>query len=207
MPYGIHVNVTSGVLLLGHRVPTDESVQELQNQLFFYRACNRDLVEVSRFRASGLLPELCAVARQLGAAIVDDAELQKGIIELLQEQDEQARVDRAGGLKGVILKAVLFHCHQSDEQQVFAGEIADTVNRIYVDEGESRKVSSETVGHVLKDLGLYSRRLGSAGRGLILDRSTQLRAHKLSSAYEVLPNLPHCGYCHELQVLQSEDVM
>src|SRR5207248_6720451 len=47
-----------------------------------------------------------------------------------------------------------------------------TANRFYAEDGESLKVSSETVGHVLKYLGLYSRRLGNAGRGLIFDKAT-----------------------------------
>ncbi len=106
----------------------------------------------------------------------------------------------------MVLRAVLFHCHQSD-QEVFAPEIATTVNRIYREEGESLKVSSETVGHVLKSLGLYSRRLGGGGRGLMLDKPSQVQAHELSHAYEVLPAVPDCGYCHRLQLPQSEQVV
>jgi hypothetical protein len=102
--------------------------------------------------------------RGTGAVMVHDLELQSGIIELLKERDEQSRVDRASGQDGTVLKAVLWHCHQPDQQQVFAHEIAATANQIYSEEGESLKISSETVGHVLKNLGLYTRRLGNAGR-------------------------------------------
>jgi hypothetical protein len=81
------------------------------------------------------------------------------------------------------------------------------VNRIYREEGESLKVSSETVGRVLKSIGLYSRRLGNGGRGLMLDKSTQSKAHELSHAYEVLPEVPACGYCHKLQVPESKEIV
>ena len=107
----------------------------------------------------------------------------------------------------MVLRAVLFHCHQSDQQQVFAREISATVNRLYREEGESLKVGSETVGHVLKSIGLYSRRLGNGGRGLMLDKSTQSKAHELSHAYEVLPEVPACGYCHKLQVPESKEIV
>jgi len=47
-------------------------------------------------------------------------------------------------------------------------------------------------------LGRSTRRLGINGRGLILDRATQIRAHQLSLEYDVLPVVPVCAYCHTL---------
>ena len=136
--------------------------------------------------------------------------MQKGVIELLKEFDEQVRVDRSCELNAMVLKGVLSHCHQVDSQRVFVREIAATVNEFYREEGESLKISNKKVGHVLKNLGLYTRRLGNAGRGLILDRATQNRAHELCYANEVLPNSdegPACGYCHNLQLLDIQEVV
>ena len=112
----------------------------------------------------------------------------------------------ATGVSGLVLRAVLFHCHQKD-QRTFVREIAATANRFYAEDGESLKVSSETVGHVLKYLGLYSRRLGNAGRGLMFDKATQSHAHRLGHAYDVLTSEPSCENCHELQQPQSEEVV
>jgi hypothetical protein len=203
---GIHIHVARNASLPDRSLPSDQEIQKLQNQLFFYRNLNRDLVAASRYKPSGLLPELCAVARQLGATIVDDNNLQRRVAELLKGQNEQADVDRSSGLTGVVLRAVLFHCHKGDEQ-VRTSKIAEIVNALSREDGESLKVSSETVGHVLKNLGLYSSRLGSAGRGLRLEKSIQSRAHELSLAYRVLPTVPDCGYCQRIQALESEEVM
>lgn len=96
---------------------------------------------------------------------------------MLQERDEQARVDRAHGVNGVVLRAALVCCHENTEGRVFVREIASTANEIYVEQGESVRISNETIGHVLKSLGLYTRRLGNAGRGLVLDKATQARVH------------------------------
>jgi hypothetical protein len=190
-----------------HPLPTENDIVYFQNRLLGYRFLSHDKVATSKFRVSGFRPELCAIAEVLGAAIVDDPELQGGIIDVLKERDEQSRVDRASGLNGVVLRAVLSYCHQKDQQKVFAREIAGTVNRICSEEGESMKVSSETVGHVLKYLGLYSRRLGNAGRGLMFDESTQSQAHRLGQAYEVLVEEAGCRYCHELQASASQGVV
>jgi hypothetical protein len=107
---------------------------------------------------SGFRLEISVVAGQLAAAIVNDPELQDGIIEALEDRDEEARIDRATGVSGLVLRAVLFHNHQKDQQK-FVREIAATTNRLYAEEEESVKVSNEKVGRVLKQLGLYSRRL------------------------------------------------
>ena len=202
---GIHIHIGKA-RFPGYPPSWDKDIAEFQNRFFRYRSLHYFDVAETRFRVDGLSPELCAIAQQLGTAIVGDDDLQKHVIDLLKEQSEQARVDRGSGQRAMVLRAVLFHCHQTDRQQVFVREIAATLNRIYVEEGESLKVSNETVGHVLKSLGLYSRRLGNSGRGLMLDKSTQLQVHELSHAYEVLPSAPDCGYCHKVQLPQSRDV-
>jgi hypothetical protein len=56
-------------------------------------------------------------------------------------------------------------------------------------------------------LGLHSRRLGNAGRGLIFDKATQTHAHRLSYAYDVFAADTSCTYCHELQPPQKEEVV
>jgi hypothetical protein len=201
VPGGIHVHV-GDIRLPALQLPTDSEIEEFQNKLFRYRSFHYDRVKLSRFAAQGPLPELRAVAQQLGSAIVGDDDLQKRIIGVLKEQSEQARVDRSSGLKAMVLRSVLSHCHEGDQQQVFARDLAITVNQLYSKEGESLKVSCERVGHVLKSLGLYSRRLGNGGRGLLLDKSTQVHAHELSHAYDVLPAVPECGYCLGLQSQQ-----
>ena len=192
------------------RFPTKEAVQDLQNQMLFYRLIRHDDVAGSSFRVTGFLPELCAMAQVLAAPLEGEPELQKGIIELLRELNEQVRADYSCGLNAMILKAVLWHCHQNDQPQVLVREIAAKVNDFYREDGESLRVSNETVGHSLKNLGLYTRRLGSAGRGLSLDQVTQKRTHELSYSNEAFRSgdaVPDCGYCHTLQVLENTSVV
>jgi len=208
----IHIHVDGNSRRSLHPLPAADVIENFQNRLLFYRFTSHDQVANSTFRVpvSQFRPEVRAMAEVLGAVIVEDLKLRQGIIELLQERDEQARVDRASGQEGMVLKAVLWHCHQPDHQQVFVREIATTASQIYSEEGESLKISNETVGHVLKNLGLYTRRLGNSGRGLMLDKTTQARVHELGYANEVLPDsagAPACGYCHQFQLKQAEEVV
>jgi hypothetical protein len=207
MSDSVHINLTGNALTPRHSAPTDGEITSLQNRLFSYRLLNHDKVAAANFRVSGFRPEISVVADVLAAAIVDDMELQGGVIEVLKDRDEQSRADRATGVNGLVLQAVLFHCHQKDQEKLFVREIAATANRLYAEDGESLKISSETVGHVLKKLGLYTRRLGNAGRGLMFDKATQSHAHSLGHGYDVLTIEPSCEYCHQLQQSQLKEVV
>jgi hypothetical protein len=198
----VHINLSGGRLKLHRSPPTRDEITSFQNRLFSYRLLNHAEVASKDYDFSGFRPEIGAMVGVLIAAIVDDKELRQGIIEVLKDHDEESRVERATGVNGLVLQAVLFHCHQKDQQK-FVRDIAATTNRLYAEDGESLKVSNETVGRILKSLGLYSHRLGNAGRGLVFDKATQSHAHRLGQGYEVLTVEPTCTYCHELQQLQS----
>jgi hypothetical protein len=185
--------------------PTNDVIDSFQNRLLFYRLIAHDVVEASNFQVSRLQSNLCAIAEVLGSTIIEDPELQRGIIEVLKDRDEQSRADGATGLYGMVLKALLLHGHQNGAQQVFVREIAATVNRLYTEDGEPLKVSSEKVGYALKYLSIYTRRLGNAGRGLVFDKATEVQVHKLGQSYDVLTFGSDCEYCHELQAPQSKE--
>ncbi len=209
MPDGIHIHVEGKSRRVLLPLPTESVIQEFQGKLLFYRFVWRELVATSKFRVpeSQFGPEVAGIAQVLGAALVSEPDLQRGVMELLRERDEQFRVDRATSLDGVVLRALLFYCHQENQQKVFVRDIAAATVGICREEGQSLHISSEIAGHVLKNLGLYTRRLGSAGKGFDLDKSIKVRAHRLAYDYDVLPTEPSCGYCHHFQVSQTEDLM
>jgi hypothetical protein len=204
--HGIHVHLTrnrTGPILTS---PQKDVVQDLQNRLFYYRLQNHDKVASSKFMLGQLLPEFSTVAQTLGAAVVDDAALQRTILELLREPDEQARVDHGRARNARVLRAVLSYCHEHERQRVLVNEIADAVNQTYQSEGEPLKISAEAVGHVLKNLGLYTQRLGNEGRGLVLDQPKRQRVHEIADQMQVLDpdEPPQCGHCQKLQLSESE---
>jgi hypothetical protein len=206
MGNGLHLRLGRNAPLPARPYPSNESVERLQNLLFTYRSFNLGRLQGFPPSPDEFLPNFAAAVRRLGAVIFEDPELQERVAETLKEQNEQMRVDRTSGIEAMVLQAVLVLAHR-DEQQVYARDIAAAANQICIEQGESAKLTAEKVGHALKRLGLYTRRLGSNGRGLILDKATQIRAHQLSQEYDVLPVVPECGYCHNLQAPPSEEVM
>ena len=183
-------------------VPVTEAlVQDLRNQLQRYRCKNLVRVYNSDFDASLLTSDTRAVANALGACIIDSPGLQSQLISLLTPVESQRQADRSTCLEAVTLEATINLCHQS-KAQILVGEIATEVNRIALARGERLHYSAETIGHRLKKIGLVTRRLGKAGKGLVMDLATAARVHELAAVYggvglEQDENNLHCSLCIE----------
>jgi hypothetical protein len=207
LTHGINLHVTANASVRDLPRQNSKEVQQLQAQLLMYRAANHDRVQDSKFNVNGLVPELAAAAKQLAAVIIDDIQLQKQLIDVLGFQSEQARVDRSYSLTAIVLRAVIAYCHEPERQEVFVRDITVRVISMSAEDGEVLKISNEKIGHVLRSLGLYTRRLGSKGRGLLIDKALRSRAHNLARDNEILNESASdvgCGFCHDLQTHQSE---
>jgi hypothetical protein len=175
--------------------------QDLQNRLLSYRFKNLVKVYKSDFDACGLTSDTRAIANALGACIVDSPKLQSELITLLTPAESQRQADRSTSLEAVTLEATLNLAH-AGKAQILVGEVANEVNRIVEARGERLHFSAENIGHRLKRIGLVTRRLGKAGKGLLMDLATMTRAHELTAVYggaglDQDENNLHCPLCTE----------
>ena len=199
----LHINasLSPGVESL-RAVPLSEKVtQSFQNQLLDFRiACARRVFK-SEFNASGLPPEISAIANALGQCVFNAPDLQDELVSLLKPAAQQQIAERLDDLGTLVAGAALSLCHQGKEQ-VLVGEIAAEVNRMQEDRGEKSHYSPEKVGHRMKKEGLFSRRLSAAGNGFVLDHPTQVLLHKVAATYGCVgltdseKNL-HCLLCEQ----------
>jgi hypothetical protein len=179
---------------------TEAVVQDLQNQLLRYRCKNLVRVYNSDFDASLLTSDTRAIANALGACIVDSPDLQSNLVSLLRPVESERQADLSTCLEAITLEATLNLAH-AGKAQVLVNEVANEVNRIALARGERLHFSAETIGHRLKKVGLVTRRLGKAGKGLVMDLATMTRAHELAAVYgagldQDESNL-HCPLCTE----------
>ena len=157
-------------------------VKDLQNQLLRYRCKNLVRVYNSDFDASLLTSDTRAIANSLGACIIESPGLQSKLISLLTPFESQRQADRSTSLEALTLEATLNLAH-SGQGQILVNEIANEVNRIALARGERLHYSAETIGHRLKKIGLVTRRLGNAGKGLVMDLTTMAGVHDLVAVY------------------------
>lgn len=176
-----------------------EFTLDFQNKLLRYRINNYYMVRDSEFALpTEFMPSTAALAHVLAAAIVGDDDLKQAVVPLLSSVDDQLCEARRASLESVLLEAVLSFCHEQQRQSVLAREIAEKVNGIYENMGEPLQVNEEKVGHALKRLGLFTRRLSNKGRGLELAKDIQLQVHELAHRHQgdaILHNQPGCPNC------------
>lgn len=208
IPHSIHVHAAPAVAqgAVVHRSLPAE-IDGLRKRIVGYQTKHLDKVRSLDFNPRGLSPELTAIANALGSCIVGSSQLQTQLVALLKPQAQQQIADRCDSDEGLVVRAVLAFCHQ-DKGEVFAKNIAVEVNRLLEARGETRKMSPEKIGHKLKKMGLYTRRLSQAGNGLTLDQETKVRIHEVATGYlgedsiEKDENL-HCPLCSQNELLME----
>jgi hypothetical protein len=182
----IYINATVPPLA-DSRVPTHlvrAAIDGVRQRIGEYRTRHLATVRSLEFIPRGLSAEASIIANALGSCIVDAPQLQTQLVALLKPQARQRIADRSESDEALVLAAVIALCNQ-DKGHVFAKEIGAEVNRLRAARGEARLVTPEKVGHTLKKLGLYTRRLSHAGNGLILDQPTRKRLREVAAAYQV----------------------
>jgi hypothetical protein len=187
---------------------SEQIADEFQAKLLMYRLSNYSRVGTPHFDLGGLSGPTQDLARTLGACIIDDDELQAGIVPLLKGQDEQIRLERTVGLEYIVVEALLFCAHDGDRTEVRVAELAEIANTILAGRHESLRLAPESVGWRLRALGLHTQRIGSAGKGLRLLGAVRARIHELARAYE-LPWLQQgannqCPYCAQVVTNDAE---
>jgi hypothetical protein len=185
------------------------TIDSLRNRILLYRNRNLSKVRFLEFHPCGLSLESHAMANALGSCLVDAPQLQMELVALLRPQHQQQIADRADSVEALVASAALTLCHQGRDQ-AYVKEVAAEVNRLLVAHGETMQFSPEKVGHKLKKVGLFTRRLSPAGNGLTLNQATRIRIHDVARTYcgedsiADTENL-HCPLCSQNEYLR--DVM
>ena len=180
----------------------EEMIRWIPVHLTQYRDKNLNHVERYTWNLTADVPsEMAAVTKELGRCIVEGVELYRKLVDLLKIQHHEHISDRSSTAEAAVLEASLNLGHQGKEQMLVA-EIAAELNRILKERGERLIYSAEKIGHQLKKLGLSTRRLGKAGKGLIMDKATIALLHELAGTYGGAGLTPdddnlHCPLCTE----------
>ena len=187
-----------------------EISRELQAKLLSYRSINFVKVQHSTFDAPQLAFPTREIARTLGDCIVDDHELQSSIISLLKEQDEDTRIRRTTTFEAVVIEAGLIFCHEQEKRDsAYVGEFAAVSNAILEGRGEQIELEPRAVGDILRSVGLFTRRLGPAGRGVLLVSEIRRKIHELAWRFGVRSiedSVDRCGFCSEARAQFGDSI-
>jgi hypothetical protein len=179
------------------RVVQQQIADEFQPKLLMYRLRNHVQVVGSKFDVPDFSSPVREVARTLGTCVPDAPELQEKISSLLREAHEELESYRGTDLNSIVLETMLGFCHDKTRQSVRVGEITSAVNAILERNGELLELSPRKIGYTLKALGLITKRLDAAGRGILLLQATRERIHSVARNFLVDAadgdqECPHC---------------
>ena len=177
----------------------NESAWKLRGKLSLYRERNLEKVRNSHFDAPELSSPMREIASMLGNSITDDPSLQGLIPMLLEPQDQDVRIRRTDSVEAVVNEGTLFLAHEAKRGQARVGEITTIANGILRNRGESIQLDPRAVGNYLRASGLFTQRLGRAGRGIRFTNEIRRRIHQLASAYDVrsIQGDARCEFCAE----------
>jgi hypothetical protein len=180
---------------------------DFQPKLLMYRLRNHRRVVESKYDVPEFLSPVRELARCLGACVPDEPELQRGIGSLLGELNEELEADRAIDLNAAVVEAMLCFCHGKARQFARVAEITNAVNAILERSGELLELKPRTIGYKLKALGLTTKRLDAAGRGMPLLRATRALIHRLARDYAVLAGRGNqeCSDCEHVSQPEGDE--
>jgi hypothetical protein len=172
-----------------------ESAQQLQGKLYRYREINYTKVRDALFDVPEFASPMREIASWLGRCIVDDPELQRRLLIVFKPQDGDIRLRLTDSIEAVVIEAVLFLSHEVNRTQARVGEITTVANAILKGRGEILELDPRAVGDYLRALGLYSQRLGAAGRGIRFSNEIQQEIHEQAQTFGVRSFKTSCALC------------
>jgi hypothetical protein len=175
-----------------------ETMDRLPVHLDQYRDKNIDYVREWTWEPSGMSSETKAIAEALGRCLVDAPELRQNLKALLRTQDEESLSEKSNTSEAIVVEATCA-LSRDGREQAYAAEIATATNRLFEARGETVRLRPETVGHILKRLGLRTRPLSQKGHGLKFDKTTFAAIEQLAALYGMEDIPAKIENLHDLQ--------
>jgi hypothetical protein len=172
----------------------------LQPRLLDYRLKNFDAVRSSTFDVPQFVGPTREIARAFGACIVDDPELQAGVVAVLRAEDEATRGARWTKPDALVVEALMVACHEPNRTSVYVGGLTNILNGILLGRNEGIQFKPRKVGEILRAMNLVGDR-DAKGYGFLLMNEVRRKIHELARTLEVAglqENIKRCEDCAAL---------
>jgi hypothetical protein len=170
---------------------------EFQPKLLMFRLQNFHNLQVSdtfSSRIDEMSPRIRDIAHALASPFLGDMELENSLMEVLRQQDEDAKVLRSLEPEWLVVQALFALCHENSpwgtriprqNAAVTVGGISKAINLRMCERGEDVRLSAKKTGLVLRELGIRTKSLGNRGRGIELTLVMRKSVHNISRSFGV----------------------
>ena len=195
--------------------PTDPGIEQvaadLQARLLQFRFENYKTIRICNLPSTETLrPRSRDLLACFAAPFAEDAEVCKRLVHIFKEREIFSR-DPLSPSQSAVLAALFFCMHiDSYSGAVLVKNLTAKVNRILKAAGQPLRLQPRKVGAVLTTLGFSRRERTNIGWNIILDRTDQVRVHKLIKEHGVDffsdqftdADLGQCQLCQEMRAGQ-----
>jgi hypothetical protein len=174
---------------------------EFQAKLVRYRFSQHEAVIAEHAANSYSSSVASQLATGLRACFAEEPKLCDHLLSLISESGHHETIWPTDP-RALLVHTAVARCHEAGRKDLHVGEIAADVNAVYVSTSGNLGLTPRLIGSLLKSIGLLTHRLGSNGRGLLLDPQTRRTLHRLAREYEVLEPtklFPGCNECTQPQ--------
>jgi hypothetical protein len=167
--------------------------REWQPKLCMFRLQNSEIVKDhchSLSRLQGLSGRMRQIGLALTAPFGEHHQCLSRLHEILNEHDEEDRIERSLEPEWLVAESLLATCHEQLKNGIGAscisvGSVAVQVNKNLEYQHEEFRLSAKKAGLVLKSLGLRTGRLGNCGRGLTLTTRVKEKIHEVAAQLRI----------------------
>lgn len=168
---------------------------EFQPKLLMFRLKHFNCDGEVRSTGSDFAPSIQSIASSLLRCVPEESALQAQVIALLKTRSDQVLEEQPEDLRAIVAEAMLTLCHEQGRQSAHVSDVAKIANDLLKARGELLVMSDKSVGVKLEELGLRTRRLDAAGRGLHLLKSVRQRVHRWAQRYRIFETKRNQGIC------------
>ncbi len=202
--FHVHLASFNGKLPVINDLALRQLAADFQPLLLDYRMRCAAKVRDADFEVPGLRSELRILGRVLGSAIVDAPELQGNLVTILQDYQEEIRVEDLLEEQCIVVEALLSHSHcEPSDHLVYVGQLADTSNGILKDRGSREKLEPKALGCILRKLGFTPKR-NAKGFAIRINEDGRHRIHQLAREFQVSATNEGEGCSHCRDILDPE---
>jgi hypothetical protein len=156
---------------------------DFQAKLRNFRRATLSVARKLRFDSSKFSFPMRMLADAMAAATPDDAELQKEVLELLREKDNEIRAGRWIELNAVAVESLRMVCRESPGGSIYVGELLKIAQEILAGRGVDTKIDPGAFGKRLKFLGFPTEPRDAKGMKIRLSEEVCRRADQLARDY------------------------
>ena len=193
----------------------DALEREWQPKLCMFRLQNFERVKNnchSTNRLRGLSGRMKQIGLALTAPFGEHHACLSTLHGILNEHDDENQIERSLEPEWLAAEVLLEQYHERSknerfEPEILVGEVAAHMNEKLGKQSEHVRFSAKKVGLILRSLGIYTTRLGRAGRGLTFSHGLDRDIHEIASQLGMFqwnvaqskesPGDPKCRICED----------